>query len=408
MGLFDFFGRMPGSQIVDPSIASSSVGYGPGLSGLLQPTEKDKRDAIRRGLLAAGLGILSAKTGGNTLAALGQGGMQGIGAYDDSLQAMRQAKMQEFAANRQQKQDVITDTNFQNQQTVFAQNQQRQQAMQDIARKHQKPDGSFDSQGYVNDLYQYDPDAALKYTESMARIDATKLASQQNKSQFGGQEILKDEAGNLFYGTSVRDPSKASVASSVVAVDGSSARPQGKLQMAGAYGLTAPEKVAHTGKIVAEKTATDAAMNLPAYEVTAKTLNSQIDAVLKHEGRPYATGWASVIPTIPNTAQADFRNRLAQIDAQSFLKAFQDLKGGGAITEIEGQKATQAINRMKAATTDKEFDSAAQDLKELIQSGVNVQREIAGRSMAAGGSANNAAAPAARNEQDILSQYGIK
>lgn len=93
-----------------------------------------------------------------------------------------------------------------------------------------------------------------------------------------------------------------------------------------------------------------------------------IDELLAHPGRSPATGATAWVPPVPGTAQADFINRFDQIKGQAFLQAFENLKGGGQITEVEGKAATQAINRMNRATSAGEFDSAANDLKAVIQS----------------------------------------
>jgi len=73
---------------------------------------------------------------------------------------------------------------------------------------------------------------------------------------------------------------------------------------------------------------------------------------------------------IDGTSEADFDGRLKQLLGGAFLQAFQALKGGGHITEIEGEKATQAITRMSKAQSEREFVVAARDLQTVIQQGV--------------------------------------
>lgn len=92
-----------------------------------------------------------------------------------------------------------------------------------------------------------------------------------------------------------------------------------------------------------------------------------IDELLAHPGRDIATGSTAWVPAVPGTKQADFINRFDQIKGQAFLAAFESLKGGGAITEVEGRAATQAINRLNRATTKGEFDAAAADLKGVLE-----------------------------------------
>ena len=69
--------------------------------------------------------------------------------------------------------------------------------------------------------------------------------------------------------------------------------------------------------------------------------------------------------------------RFDQIKGASFLEAFESLKGGGQITEKEGAKGTEAINRMSIAQSEKEFIAAARDLQEVIRKGVmTAQRKL--------------------------------
>ena len=51
------------------------------------------------------------------------------------------------------------------------------------------------------------------------------------------------------------------------------------------------------------------------------------------------------IPNMPGGEAANAEPFLNQIEGQAFLQAFESLKGGGQITEVEGRKATEAISR---------------------------------------------------------------
>ena len=64
--------------------------------------------------------------------------------------------------------------------------------------------------------------------------------------------------------------------------------------------------------------------------------------------------------------------------ALSFLQAFQGLKGGGQITEIEGAKATAALNRMSLAQSEAEFIKAAREFEENVTKGMELARKRAG------------------------------
>jgi hypothetical protein len=59
------------------------------------------------------------------------------------------------------------------------------------------------------------------------------------------------------------------------------------------------------------------------------------------------------------------------------MQAFETLKGGGQITEKEGEKATAAITRMSLATSEKEYLVAAREFQEVIRRGIqNAEKEL--------------------------------
>ena len=90
-----------------------------------------------------------------------------------------------------------------------------------------------------------------------------------------------------------------------------------------------------------------------------------------------AVGAGMGLRFIPGTSEADFQAMNDQITGGAFLQAFNDLKGGGAITEKEGEKATSAITRMKLSLSEKEYITAAREFQEVLRRGVeNAQRKI--------------------------------
>ena len=107
---------------------------------------------------------------------------------------------------------------------------------------------------------------------------------------------------------------------------------------------------------------------------------------------------------IPGTPAADFNARLNEIQGGAFLQAFNTLKGGGSITETEGTKATQAINRMSTAQSEKEFNTAAREYQDILRTGIG--RAKAKAASAGGGgipTGRAGAAPAAGGEIDFNS-----
>lgn len=109
---------------------------------------------------------------------------------------------------------------------------------------------------------------------------------------------------------------------------------------------------------------------LPQVMASSQQILKTIDDVKNHPGKDWSLGMYSTLPTIPGTRQADFRIALGQLQGQTFLQAYQTLRGGGAITDIEGQKGTAALNRMNAAQSKEEFDKAAEDFKDVVKAGM--------------------------------------
>jgi len=82
---------------------------------------------------------------------------------------------------------------------------------------------------------------------------------------------------------------------------------------------------------------------------------------------------------IPGTDKADFYALKDQITSNAFLQAYQDsLKGGGAITEVEGTKGTQALLRARTAQSEVEFIKAMREFDAANQRIVQQTKARAG------------------------------
>lgn len=102
----------------------------------------------------------------------------------------------------------------------------------------------------------------------------------------------------------------------------------------------------------------------------ASDMLSVIEMLDKHPGRETATGASGVMDPrnyIPGTDAKDFSVALDQLKGKTFLQAFESLKGGGQITEVEGKKATEAIGRLNTAQSDKAFKQALGDLRDVVE-----------------------------------------
>jgi hypothetical protein len=81
---------------------------------------------------------------------------------------------------------------------------------------------------------------------------------------------------------------------------------------------------------------------------------------------------------VEGSPTASFEIRQKQIEGKAFLEAFNALKGGGSITEKEGEKGTQAIMRMNKASSEREYVAAARELQDILRAGRDRARVKAG------------------------------
>lgn len=78
------------------------------------------------------------------------------------------------------------------------------------------------------------------------------------------------------------------------------------------------------------------------------------------------------------TPEADMDAILKQSLGGAFLKAYDSLRGTGQVTQIEGQKATDAITRMSKSTSEAEFKLAAADFRAALRRNLAQQQKLAG------------------------------
>jgi soluble lytic murein transglycosylase-like protein len=117
--------------------------------------------------------------------------------------------------------------------------------------------------------------------------------------------------------------------------------------------------------VVGKKEGTEIAGAESAYSIATQTLQN-IDGVLKHPSIGMGTGMTSALNAIPGTSGYDFSLRVDQLKGQAFLQAFNTLKGAGAISEIEGTKATAAIARLNTRLSTADFKAAVQELRDIV------------------------------------------
>lgn len=135
----------------------------------------------------------------------------------------------------------------------------------------------------------------------------------------------------------------------------------GKGEVAGAVASSQAKGTAQGG----------AEFDLPRVQQNVTQALDTIDKLIKSPGLGSITGLASKIPIIPGTDQAAADALAKQVEGQTFLQAFQSLKGGGAITETEGQKGTAAIARLQRAQSKEDYVTALKDARAIFQTGLD-------------------------------------
>lgn len=127
-----------------------------------------------------------------------------------------------------------------------------------------------------------------------------------------------------------------------------------------------------------------AQINLPQARADSQYMTKLLGDLRTHSGLPAVVGVKGVTNYLPGTPAADFRALLDQVGGRQFLEAFASLKGGGAITEIEGKKAEQAIARLSTAQTEQAFIAAVTEFEGIVSDALK-RAEAKAKSGSSGG-----------------------
>jgi hypothetical protein len=138
---------------------------------------------------------------------------------------------------------------------------------------------------------------------------------------------------------------------------------------------------ANRERLIAEgKSAAERAAAAPGAIATMQTTIDSIDALLADPELGSVVGLGSINPInyIPGSKGRGLIARADQIAGQAFLAAFNQLKGGGAITEREGAAATAAMARLDRAQGEEDYKLALKDLRAAIVPAIERQRAALG------------------------------
>jgi hypothetical protein len=95
-------------------------------------------------------------------------------------------------------------------------------------------------------------------------------------------------------------------------------------------------------------------------------------------GQRFGIGVGSnVMQSIPGTAEYGFAQVMKQLQGENFMSGYQSLRGGGQISNVEGEKTQQARARLATAQNRDDFDKALIDLETSLRTDLETaQRKV--------------------------------
>jgi hypothetical protein len=121
---------------------------------------------------------------------------------------------------------------------------------------------------------------------------------------------------------------------------------------------------------------------LPQYQATADQLLRTADDVVNHKGFETNVGVKGItgLLQLPGTEARNWQSKYKQLTGETFLSAFNSLKGAGAISDKEGAAATEAQAALQdPGISEEEFRRNVKILQDTVKRGVNRQRMLAGK-----------------------------
>jgi hypothetical protein len=123
--------------------------------------------------------------------------------------------------------------------------------------------------------------------------------------------------------------------------------------------------------------------SMPASEGNVTRILTTLNDIATHPGLDKTIGYPDVLNSplsmIPQSDRRAFKQKYNQLSGQEFLAAYNELRGGGSISETEGAKAEQAISALKdTGISPAEFKKNMWILQDAVKTGFDRQRELIG------------------------------
>jgi hypothetical protein len=117
----------------------------------------------------------------------------------------------------------------------------------------------------------------------------------------------------------------------------------------------------------------EAAAAAPSDVVAAQTALELVDSIRNDPELPWATGQGAALgmnnPIIA-PGRYGFQKKVDQAKSGAFLTAIQEMRGMGALSNAEGQTATQAVTRMETALKEEDFLAALDEYEFIVSQGM--------------------------------------
>lgn len=132
---------------------------------------------------------------------------------------------------------------------------------------------------------------------------------------------------------------------------------------------------------VSGKAVGDAAAGLPNAIAGARDTLDTLRMVRNHSGMADALGPIDSLkpPILQSKDAIGFNAAADQIQGQTFLQGYQQLKGAGVITDFEGGKAEDSLARLNRSQTPEQYKAALDDFQGIVARGMARQYERAGQ-----------------------------
>lgn len=273
-------------------------------------------------------------------------------------------------------------------QRAVVNNMLRQEQAQQVAQ--QQREWAREDALYKQQIAQQDPMYQAKLAQAQLDLEQDRSGNSGDTEYGLNPQYGVDAEGNPVIiqlgkdGTSTRtplpegvtfqkEPIKVDAGTEWILLDPISRQPVGRVEK----NLGAAEEEKAIGKAIGESTG-EAIANVGGTVAKAQQAIDLIQSIRDDPSLPGITG--RIQGRIPPISQGgtDLSVKIKQMQGKVFLEAFESLKGGGQITEVEGAKAEAAMARLDRAQSTEAYQAALDELADVIRGGMARAQSKAG------------------------------